>query len=153
KSNEPGILERAGVPFKAFDPASDGIPGSFGLIYTSQDFLAAHPTAVQDFVRASMKGLADAIADPAAAVAACVDLIQTAGNQNHLTQEGEAFRWRTEAQLVVAGTPQGQPLGLVDAQQLKAEVDAYTAAKVFPSPPSMAGTYDSELVKGVYAGD
>ena len=70
KSNEPGILERAGVPFTLFDPAADGIPGSFGIIYTSQDFLAEHPTAVQDFVRASMKGLADAIADPAAAVAA-----------------------------------------------------------------------------------
>jgi NitT/TauT family transport system substrate-binding protein len=150
RSNEPGILERAGVPFTMFDPAADGIPGSFGLIYTSQDFLAQHPTAVQDFVRASMKGLADAIADPAAAVATCVDLMQTAGNQNHLTQEGESYRWQTEAKVVTDSTPKGQPVGLVDPALLKAEVDAYTAAGVFTSPPAMAGTYDAELVKGVY---
>jgi ABC-type nitrate/sulfonate/bicarbonate transport system substrate-binding protein len=150
RSNEPGILERAGVPFTMFDPAADGIPGSFGLIYTSQDFLAQHPTAVQDFVRASMKGLADAIADPAAAVATCVDLMQTAGNQNHLTQEGESFRWQTEAKVVTDSTPKGQPVGLIDPALLKSEVDAYTAAGVFASPPAMAGTYDAELVKGVY---
>ena len=150
KSNEPGILERAGVPFTAFDPADEGIPGSFGIIYTSQDFLAEHPTAVQDFVRASMKGLADAIADPAGAVAASMALIQTAGNQNHLTQEGESFRWQTESKIVTAATPEGEPVGLVDPAQLEAEVAAYTAAGVFPTAPATAGTYDADLVKGVY---
>jgi ABC-type nitrate/sulfonate/bicarbonate transport system substrate-binding protein len=149
RSNEPGILQRAGVPFTMFDPATDGIPGTFGLIYTSQAFLKNHPTAVQDFVRASMKGLADAIADPAAAVTTCVDLMNTAGNQNHLTQEGESFRWQTEAK-VVTDSSEGQPAGLVDPTLLKAEVDAYTAAGVFSSPPAMAGTYDADLVKGVY---
>ena len=150
RSNEPGILERAGVPFTMFDPSAEGIPGTFGLIYTSQDFLKQHPTAVQDFVRASMKGLADAIADPAAAVTTCVDLMQSAGNQNHLTQEGESFRWQTEAKIVTDSMPKGQPVGLVDAALLKAEVDAYTAAGVFPSTPAMTGTYDADLVKGVY---
>jgi ABC-type nitrate/sulfonate/bicarbonate transport system substrate-binding protein len=152
KSNEPGILQRAGVPFTLFDPAAQGIPGSFGIIYTSQDFLAAHPTAVQDFVRASMKGLADAIADPTGAVAACVKLIDTAGNQNHLTTEGETFRWQTESKIVVDGS-KGQPLGLVDPAQLQAEVDAYRAAGVFESPVSMDGTYDGDLVAGVYGPD
>jgi ABC-type nitrate/sulfonate/bicarbonate transport system substrate-binding protein len=150
KSNEPGILERAGVPFELFDPAADGIPGSFGIVYTSQDFLKQHPTAVQDFVRASMKGLADAVADPAGAVAASMALIQTAGNQNHLTAEGETFRWNTESKMVVDSTPEGEPLGMVDPGQLKAEVDAYNAAGVFDSPPSMDGTYDADLIKGVY---
>jgi ABC-type nitrate/sulfonate/bicarbonate transport system substrate-binding protein len=150
RSNEPGILQRAGVPFTMFDPAAGGIPGTFGLVYTSQDFLAKHPTAVQDFVRASMKGLADAIADPAAAVATCVGLMQTAGNQNHLTQEGESFRWQTEAKIVTDSSPKGEPVGLVDAALLKAEVDAYTDAGVFTSAPAMDGTYNSDLVKGVY---
>jgi NitT/TauT family transport system substrate-binding protein len=149
KSNEPGILERAGVPFTLFDPAAQGIPGSFGIIYTSQDFLAKHPTAVQDFVRASMKGLADAIADPTGAVAACVKLIDTAGNQNHLTTEGETFRWQTESKMVVDGS-KGQPLGLVDPALLKAEVDAYSTAGVYDSPVSMDGSYNTDLVAGVY---
>jgi NitT/TauT family transport system substrate-binding protein len=150
KSNEPGILQRAGVPFTLFDPATDGIPGSFGIIYTSQDFLKAHPTAAQDFVRAAMKGLADAVADPTGAVAASMQLLQTAGNQNHLTEEGESFRWQTESKLVVTSTPKGEPLGLVDPALLQAEVDAYTAVGVFPKAPDLTGTYNADLLKGVY---
>ena len=37
KSNEPGKLERAGMPFTLFDPADYGIPGSFGIIYTNAE--------------------------------------------------------------------------------------------------------------------
>jgi hypothetical protein len=76
--------------------------------------------------------------------------MQTAGNQNHLTQEGESYRWQTEAKVVSDSTPTGQPVGLVDPALLKSEVDAYTAAGVFASAPAMAGTYDAELVQGVY---
>ena len=35
KSNEPGQLDRAGIPYKLFDPSADGIPGTFGILYTS----------------------------------------------------------------------------------------------------------------------
>ena len=66
-------------------------------------------------------------------------LIDTAGNQNHLTTEGETFRWQTESKMVVDG-PKGQPLGLVDPALLKAEVDAYSAAGVFDVAVSMDGT-------------
>ena len=65
RSNEPGALERAGLAFDLYDPADYDIPGSFGVIYTSPTFLAEHPSAVEDFMRATMRGLADAIADPA----------------------------------------------------------------------------------------
>ena len=73
KSNEPGQLARAGVKFHTFDPAAEGIPGSFGILYTNAKFLGQHPTAAVDFMRASMKGLADAIADPAGAAKIAVD--------------------------------------------------------------------------------
>ena len=69
KSNEPKQLEAAGIPFKLYDPSDYDIPGSFGVLYTNLTFLAEHPTAAQDFMRATMRGLADAIADPAAAAA------------------------------------------------------------------------------------
>src|SRR5262245_5284360 len=69
RSNEPGALERAGLTFDLYDPADYDIPGSFGLIYTSRSFLEQHPSAVEDFMRATMRGLADAIADPAGAAA------------------------------------------------------------------------------------
>ena len=114
KSNEPGQLDRAGVSYHLFDPAADDIPGTFGILYTSKDFYAEHPTVVEDFARAALKGMEDAIADPAGAVKLSVARIDAAGNQNYLTEEGETFRWKQELQAVLDSTPEGQPVGLID---------------------------------------
>lgn len=152
KSNEPAQLERAGVPFKLFDPSAEGIPGTFGILYTNAKFLGEHPTAAQDFVRASLQGMADAIADPAAAVAACLELIKAGGNKNFLSQEGETFRWGVESKLVVDHKG-SLPIGVIDPALLQAEVDAYTQAGVFETKPSIEGTYDVELAADAYGPD
>jgi NitT/TauT family transport system substrate-binding protein len=150
KSNEPGQLERAGIPFTLFDPAEQGIPGSFGILYTNQAFLDDHPSAAQDFMRAAMRGLEDAIADPDAAAAICVARINGGGNPNFLSPEGETFRWRTEADLVVTSTPDGQPIGLPDAALLLAEVEAYTEAGSFDEVPDLTGRFSEDVLAGVY---
>jgi len=152
KSNEPGQLDRAGIKYKLFDPSADGIPGSFGILYTSEGFLKDHPTAAQDFVRASLQGMADSLADPAAAVAASLALIKAGGNKNFLSDEGETFRWQVESQLVKDGKG-GLPIGVIDPARLQAEVDAYTAAGVFPTKPSIEGTYDADVAADAYAPD
>ena len=153
KSNEPGTLERAGVPFTLFDPSKDGIPGSFGVIYTNKGFLNDHPTAAQDFVRASMRGMEDAMADPNAAAQAAVDLINANGNKNFLSPEGEQFRWTTESGLVKQFTPKGQPVGLIDPADLQSQIDAYDAVGIFTEKPTTDGTYDASLIAGVYGPD
>jgi NitT/TauT family transport system substrate-binding protein len=153
KSNEPGQLDRAGIKYTLFDPSKDGIPGSFGVIYTNQEFVAEHPTAAQDFVRATMKGLADAVADPDAAAQTAVDLINSNGNPNFLSPEGEQFRWRTESGLVTQFTPAGEPLGAIDPALLQAEIDAYAKVGIFAEKPSIEGSYDQSLIAGVYGPD
>ena len=81
KSNEPLQLAAAGIPFKLYDPADYGIPGSFGVLYTNSTFLADFPTAAEDFMRASMKGLADALGRPAGRRRTiAVDMINANGN-------------------------------------------------------------------------
>ena len=82
KSNEPGQLDAAGVTYNLFDPVDADIPGTFGLLYTSKGFYDEHPTAAEDFARASLKGMEDAIADPEAAVDMSVEMIDAAGNQD-----------------------------------------------------------------------
>ena len=153
KSNEPGTLERAGISFTLFDPSKDGIPGSFGVIYTNAGFLTEHPTAAQDFVRASMRGMEDALADPIAAAQAAVDLINANGNKSFLSPEGEQFRWTTESALVTQFTPKGQPVGLIDPADLQSQIDAYDAVGIFTEKPTIEGTYDSSLIAGVYDPD
>jgi ABC-type nitrate/sulfonate/bicarbonate transport system substrate-binding protein len=130
KSNEPGQLERAGLPFTLFDPTEYDVPGSFGVLFTTGEWAAANPTAVQDFVRATMKGLADALADPAAATQTAVDLVEANGNPSFLSLEGESFRWNTDSALLQAQTPDGD-YGVPDLAALQAEIDAYAAVGLF----------------------
>ncbi len=131
KSNEPGQLERAGLPFELFDPTAFDVPGSFGVIFTSRDFAEQHPTATEDFLRATMRGLADAVADPEAAAQTAIDLVEANGNPSFLSLEGESFRWRTDAELLAAETPDGTGMGVPDAELLQAEVDAYAEVGLF----------------------
>lgn len=155
KSNEPGALERAGVPYTLYDPADFDIPGSFGLIYTNRTFLDEHPTAAEDFMRATMRGLADAIADPAAAANVAVELINGNGNPNFLSPEGEAFRWATDARLITDTTPADSFPGVPDPAGLAAEIAAYDAVGVYgdAGAPAVDGRFDAELLAGLYGDD
>jgi ABC-type nitrate/sulfonate/bicarbonate transport system substrate-binding protein len=149
KSNETGQLDAAGIKYTMFDPAKEGIPGDFGVLYTNAKFTADHPTAVQDFVRAAMKGMEDAQADPGAAVKIAVAKINGNGNPNFLSEAGEGYRWGVEAKLVKDNTPAGEGIGVIHPDSLTKLVDAYTTAGVFTTKPSTDSTY-SDLAKGVY---
>ena len=152
RSNEPGALERAGLKFDLYDPKDYDIPGSFGVIYTSPTFLAEHPSAVEDFMRATMRGLADAIADPAGAAAVAVELINGHGNPNFLSPEGEAFRWATDAETIVATTPEGSNIGVPVGSELEDQISAYAAVGYWgdSEPPAVAGRFDPDLVNNLY---
>ena len=153
KSNEVGQLDAAGIKYTLFDPAADSIPGSFGIIYTNGTFLKDHPTAVEDFMRATMLGLADAIADPAAASKTALALIDSNGNPNFLSPDGETFRWATEAKLVTDSTPAGSPVGLADAAGLQNEVDAYAAIGLFGgTAPDISKRFNTSVLTSIYDG-
>ncbi len=151
KSNEPGQLERAGIDFDLFAPSDYGIPGSFGVLYTTHQFLEEHPTAVQDFLRASMRGLADAMADPEAAAAAAIERVEAGGNPNFLSLEGETFRWATDVELLEADTPDGTGVGVPDPELLQAEVDAYAEVGLFgDGAPDITERFAVDPIAGVY---
>ena len=120
-------------PYKLFDPSDDGIPGSFGILYTNGQFLDDHPSAAQDFVRASLKGMEDAIADPDAAVAISRRADQRpAATRTSCRRRARAFRWEMETELIVeharAATAHRRHR---PGRCSQAEVDAYTEAGVF----------------------
>jgi NitT/TauT family transport system substrate-binding protein len=151
KSNEPHQLEANGVPFKLFDPSEFDIPGSFGVLYSNLTFLQEHPTAAQDFMRATMRGLADAIADPAAAAQIAVDAINASGNAIFLTPEGETARWAVEAELVAAGVTDGAPLGMPLIDALTNEVTVYAEIGLFGGEVPLLDTLvDVSVLEGVY---
>ena len=150
-SNEPGQLDRAGVEYTSFRPAAEGIPGSFGVLYSSRTFMEAHPTAVTDLMRATMHGLSAAIADPGSASMVAIDFIENNGNAGGLSAEGEAFRWQTESKLVADSTPNSEPLGLPDTGLLQEELDAYAAIGLFGGKAPKAGGFaDPSVLRSIY---
>lgn len=154
KSNEPGALERAGIDFDLFDPLDYDIPGSFGVIYGNADFITEHPTAAEDFMRATMLGLADAIADPEAAANTAVELINSGGNPNFLSPEGEIFRWSTDAALISELTPEGTGYGVADPGALQNELDTYSEVGLFGDADTPVATdYLSSILDGIYDTD
>ena len=154
KSNEPGQLDAAGIKYNMFDPVTDDIPGSFGLIYTSKDYAEEHPTVVQDFTRAALHGMEDALADIDGAVAISVKFIDAGGNAYYLTTEGETYRWTQEAKVVTESTPKGEPVGLIDPDLLAAEYKAYVDGGVWPDgAPEDGKDYDADVAASVYGDD
>jgi ABC-type nitrate/sulfonate/bicarbonate transport system substrate-binding protein len=154
KSNEPKQLEAAGIPFTLFNPAESDIPGSFGVIYTNKTFATEHPTAVEDFMRATMRGLADAIADPVAAATVAVELINGSGNAMFLSPEGETARWSTEAAIVSDAALSDAPAGVPVVELLQKEVETYAGIGLFDGVvPDITTVLDNTIVAGVYAAD
>jgi NitT/TauT family transport system substrate-binding protein len=154
RSNEPGALERANVGFDLYDTVDFEIPGSFGVIYTNQQFIDEHPTAAEDFMRATARGLADAIADPEAAASVAVELINAGGNPNFLSTEGEVFRWTTDAALIAELTPAGVGFGVPDPDGLQTELDTYAEVGLFgDGDPPAADEYLSDLLERLYDDD
>jgi NitT/TauT family transport system substrate-binding protein len=151
KSNEPLQLEAKGIKFKLYDPSDTGIPGSFGIIYTNATFLQEFPTAAQDFMRATMRGLADAIADPQAAAQVAVDAINANGNALFLSPEGETARWAVESRLVADGVTPAAPLGLPLPDQLTKEVTTYAKIGLFDGvAPDITTMVDASVLEGIY---
>ncbi len=155
KSNEPGQLERAGIEFDLFDPIDYDIPGSFGVIYSNQQFIDEHPTAAEDFIRATMLGLDDAIADPEAAAAISVERIDAGGNPNFLSPEGETFRWTTDAALISSLTPAGTGYGVPQPAALQNELDTYAEIGLFgdASAPVATTLLGDDIIGRIYSGD
>lgn len=154
KTNEPGQLDAAGVAYTMFDPIDYDIPGSFGILYTSRDFATRHPSATEDFTRAALRGMEDALADPTEAIRIAVERIEVAGNENYLTLQGETFRWTNESALVRASTPEGEPVGIVDGALLDREYQTYLDAGVWPTDaPKASKFYDTTIAAGLYGPD
>ena len=76
------------------------------------------------------------------------------GNANFLTSEGETYRWTQESKVVMASTPAGEPVGLIDPDLLSAEYQAYVDAGVWPDgAPNDGKDYDATIAKSLNGPD
>lgn len=153
KSNEPALLDAAGVEYRTFDPLDYDIPASFAIYMTTRSFYEDHPTAVEDFVRAGLHGYYFAAENPEAAVDHAFGLIDAAGNEFFLAREHELYRWSVEQQLIEDVTPEDMVIGQMDVEQLGAEIELLTELGVFETLPDWESMLDASIVPTLYDGD
>ncbi len=151
KNDEVFGLDQAGAEYDVYDPANHGIPGSFGVLYTNATFLTEFPTAVQDFMRATLKGLADALEHPNQAVGIALDAAEANGNPLGFTAASEQFRWSVEARLILQSASDPLPLGVPDRERLELEITTYAGAGLFDGiAPLLDSFFESPMVAELY---
>ncbi len=153
RSNEPATLDDQGIPFRVFDPLDFDVPSSFGVHITTASMYEDHPTVVEDFIRASIRGYEFAEANPEAAVGHAFELINTAGNQFFLAEAHELDKWAIEAAVVAAARPEGLLAGELNPSRLGDEVQVMTDLGVFDSLPAWEGMLNASLVPMLYDAD
>ncbi len=151
QSNEPDAAARRRHRLPPVQPVRRGIPGSFGVIYSNATFLDAFPTAAEDFMRATMRGLRDAINDPQAASQEAIKLLDASNNPLSLSADSETARWQFESRLVAESATPDFPLGVPDPVLLEKEIDAYGSIGVFHGiTPDYSQAVDTKMLKSLY---
>lgn len=145
-SNEPNQLEAAGEDVKVWEPQEFGVPGSLGAMAVNPDFAAEHPTAVEDFLRASFRAF-QYCAD-SAHVDECIGYQHdVAGAESDA--EHETAVWTTES-AVVADNPLPGKFGSIDPGNVKAlaaDVNTYLGMDV--DPDEATSWFDSSFADAV----
>jgi putative hydroxymethylpyrimidine transport system substrate-binding protein len=150
KSNEPRLLAAQGYPVTEWDPETFGIHSTFNVLVANRKFAAAHPTAVQDFLRATLHAFnwinqSDANLNQALGFA---QTLSTAG----FDLPGSRERWKIEAKLIASSQPANTPFGHTDDSQWQPEADMLVRAKLVTRPPVVASAHDNSYLDAIYSG-
>jgi putative hydroxymethylpyrimidine transport system substrate-binding protein len=153
-SNEPNQLENAGDKVTVWQPVTYGIPSSLGAMAVNPAFAAAHPTAVQDLLRAALHAYAYCTSSQAH-VAECVGYAANLSGPTYDTKLNEQI-WNTETKTVAENPTSGQPLGGIDAKNVTALVDMLHQFSIVPASVTStqaAAWFDDSYIKADYSGD
>jgi ABC-type nitrate/sulfonate/bicarbonate transport system substrate-binding protein len=139
-ANEPDTLARQGVPVRLIDPTTYGIP-SFGLTYmTNRDFLRQRSDVVKRFLKAALKGIDDAIADPAGAI----DIVM-----KYAAGEDPAHqRFMLDTEIAAARNPHG--IGMTTRDQWSALESFLSDYKAIPNRVDVSTVYDDSIITSLY---
>lgn len=145
-SNEPLLLKADGDQVRVWQPADYGIASSLGSFAINPAFGKAHPTAVEDFLRASFKAFQ--YCGQPAHVAACIDIEHGyAGPTDDASHEKAV--WTAEYG-VAAKSPTPTGFGTVDLKnvaKLAGLVTRYGGQKV--SPAQAKSYFDDSYVDAI----
>ncbi|PRY17814.1 ABC transporter substrate-binding protein [Kineococcus rhizosphaerae] len=146
KSNEPLTLAAKGEKITEWNPEDYGVPGSMATTIVNPAFLAAHRSAVEDFLRAQLKAYAYCEDHAAECVADAAKLSQAGYDSEHNVQV-----WQTETKLVDGSLPSGQVLGQIDDASVRTEGDFLVQQRQIDAVPDLSKVVVPDLVPSLYA--
>jgi NitT/TauT family transport system substrate-binding protein len=153
-SNEPNQLKMDGDKVTVWQPVKYGIPSSLGAMAVNPAFATAHPTAVEDILRAALHAYAYC-SSSAAHVAQCVGYAAgLSGGTTYDTKLNTAI-WDTETSVVKANPTPGQPLGGIELANVGAIVDMLHQFSIVPATVTAStaeGWFDDAYIKAIYTG-
>ncbi|MCU4184045.1 ABC transporter substrate-binding protein [Acidiferrimicrobium sp. IK] len=147
KSSEVPTLRRDGYNVREWDPDAYGISGTFNSLIAAPSFAKAHPTAIEDFLRATFHAYQWCHTN----VASCL------ANEAKLSQSGfdataERNRWNVESGLVDGHLLAGRGVGAETTAQFQPELDLLLADKLIPKAPDLETVVAGQYVAAVESG-
>ena len=153
RSNEPRWLDLAGIDYITFDPLDYDVPASFAIYVTTRSFYEEHPTVVEDFVRAGLRGYQFAVDNPETAIEHAFTRIEAAGNNLFFAKEHETFRMTTDQDIIENVTPEGLVIGQLNPPRLGEEIQNLVNLGVYDELPDWESMMDASVVPKLYDGD
>ncbi len=144
-SSEPFEAREKGAEVKFFLFAADGYPPYGGTMVTTRDLLAARPEAARGFLRASLLGWRDYLADPAPANA----LIKQANPKMTDARIAFAIARMKALEVIGGGDAATQGIGTMSAARWERTRDFLVEGGLLAPATAWRQAFTTELVRGL----
>lgn len=146
-NNEPIQLERQGVALNIIRVADIYPLASDGII-AGESLITGDPALVQGFVRATLRGMADVIADPDAAFTIALTFIPELAAADAATQDAQRAVLRATLPYWQSDTTQRDGLGTTNPVNWQATHEFLRAAAILQQDVDVSQAFTNEFVVG-----
>lgn len=148
-SNEPNLLAASGDEVTVWRPFDYDVPSSLGAIAVNPAFAKEHPTAVEDFLRATIHAY-DYCADNAEE---CVGYTAELSGDGYDAAHNQKI-WETEVTTISESLPEGAALGAIDEENYTAVAKMLVDYDLLEDPDTAAKAVDyidTSFIDAIYS--
>lgn len=150
KSNEPWALRAQGYEVVEWDPEDYGAVSGFNSQIANRTFAEAHPTVIEDFLRASFRAL-EWMGESDENLDHTISLLESL-TQSGFNAELSKKRIEIELGLVAESQPEGTPTGLNVPELWETMGAGLIADGILADTVVVDETYDNSYVEAIYDG-
>lgn len=145
-NNEPIQLERQGIPVNVIRVADYFPLASDGLI-VGQGLIDADPAVVRGFVRATLRGMADVIADPDAAFTIALEYIPELKSAEPATQELQRAVLQATLPYWQSDKTASEGLGFIDESSWQATYTFLRESELLQAEVDVTAAFTNQFIK------